>query len=296
MRADAGDEEEDEEDAELVARGTFRVDPSVAAEKLRDYQLPDAKSFLVPWLRAAVASGADRIEAGLEDGALTFSFNGSPPDPAVLEHLTAGLLQEDHGEAARQLAFGALALERLRPDAVRCAVDSGRTSIRVRWGGGARAAAAALKRLRDAYGMCRATLVIGGTAVPDPADAAKPVRSWDKQKTKVVVFEDALTPGTGRVHVYKLGALVETVPFNLGGHYTAFVSNDRFALSLSQSSVVKDKRYAKTLRRLERLRRRLAQREPSTPSKVRDWATLIAGGLAAAASAAGAAYWFLVLC
>lgn len=296
MRADADEEEDDgEEDAELVARGTFRVDPSVAAEKLRDYQLPDAKAFLVPWLRAAVASGARRVEAGTEGGALTFSFDGAPPDTEVLADLTAGLLPEDHGEAARHLAFGALALERLSPAAARGEVRGGRTCIRVSWEDGGRTAAGALERLRDAYGMTAAALFIDGKAVRDPARAVVPVKTWETPKACVVVHEDFLTPGSGRLRFYKLGALVETAAFDFGGRYSAFVANDRFVLSLSQSAVRKDKRYGKTLRRLERLRRRLARREPSLPSKVRDWATLAGAALAAAASAAGAAYWFLVL-
>lgn len=273
MRADADDEEDDaadDEDAELVGRGAFRIDPSVAAEKLRDYQLPDARDFLVPWLRAAIAYGATRVEAGSVEGTLSFSFNGAAPDPEVLRELTAGLLQEEHGEAARHLAFGALALRRLTPASVEAAEEQGRTTIRVRWPRGTGPVAEALARLREAYGMTATLLLIDGEPVPDPAAAATPVRFWDRQRVRVAVFADALASRTGRVHVYKLGALVETVPFDLGGHYSAFFRNDGLTLSLSQASAVKDRQYSKTMRRLGRLRRRLARRErlPLSSSQV----------------------------
>lgn len=291
---DDGDEDDEGEGlAELVERGTFRVDPAVAAQKLRDYQLPDAKAFLVPWLRAAVASGASRVVAGVVDGALTFSFDGTPPDPLIVGDLTAGLLQEDHGPAARHLAFGALALQRLAPAAVQAEVEGGFTVLRVRWPGSGGPAAGALKRLRAGYGMTKTVLVVDGEVVPDPARAGEPIKRWEGRRRDAVILDDVLTPGNGRLRLYKLGGLVESIPFDLAGHFAAYVSDDRFALALSQSSVVKDKRYYKTHRRLERFRRRLARREPSAPSRVRTWVTQAAVA-AGAAGTAGLGLWALL--
>lgn len=51
---DRDDEDDDEDEGELVERGTFSVDMAVAAEKLAEYQLPDAGDFLLPCLRAAL--------------------------------------------------------------------------------------------------------------------------------------------------------------------------------------------------------------------------------------------------
>lgn len=285
MRRDEEDDDrddEDEEEGELVERGTFSVDMAVAAEKLSDYQLPDAKDFLVPWLRAAVASGAKRVSAGVVDGALTFQFDGDQPDPAVLGDLTAGLLLGAGDAAARHLAYGALALNRLSPDSVQAVREDGLTVLRVRWARGGHAAAA-LKRLRAAYGMTGVVLTVDGEPVPDPARAKEPVKAWRGTRTRVAVFADGLAAGEGRVHLYVLGALVETVRMNLGGNFTAYATNNRFALSLSQSSVVKDARYEKFERRMVRMRRRLAQLEPSAAQRAVSWAraaALAAGGAA----------------
>ncbi|TBR24322.1 hypothetical protein EPO15_04265 [bacterium] len=276
-------------DGELVERGTFRFDPAAAAEKLAEYQLPDARDFLVPWLRAAGASGAKRVSAGVVDGALTFSFDGDAPSPAALSDLVSGLLGAEGGEAERHLAYGALALRRLEPGSVAAAREDGRTVIRVRWAGGG-PAAAALKRLRAAYGMSETELTIDGEPVPDPAKAPEPVKAWRGTRTRVALFEDVLSPGDGRMRVYVRGALAEEVPVSLGGRYTAYVANDRFALSLSQSAVIKDARFGKVVRRLERLRRRLSHLPPSPATRARSAAT-VAAAAAAAAALAGLGYW-----
>jgi len=35
----------------LVGSGSFKVDRQRALEKLKDFQLPDADMFLLPWIR-----------------------------------------------------------------------------------------------------------------------------------------------------------------------------------------------------------------------------------------------------
>lgn len=284
---DLGDDEEEEE-GELVERGTFSVDMAVAAEKLADFQLADAADFLIPWLRAAVASHAKRVSAGIVDGALTFQFDGDAPDPAVLGDLVSGLMV-DGGPAARHLAYGALALQRLSPDALHAACEDGLTVLRVRW---ARRGpeAKALRRLREAYGMTRTVLTIDGEPVPDPAQADSPVKTWKGARMRGAVFADGAAAGDGRLRLYVFGALVETVPVNMGGRFTAHVTNDRFALSMSQSSVVKDARYEKVVRRLERLRRKIRQRGWTDSTEVRSWGRL-AGIGAGAVAATWLGYW-----
>lgn len=279
-------DDDEEEEGELVERGTFSVDMAVAAEKLAEYQLPDAKDFLLPWLRAAVASGAKRVSAGVVDGALTFQFDGDAPDPAVLGDLVSGLLVGAGDDAARHLAYGALALQRLEPDSVHASREDGLTVLRVRWSGSS-PAGAALKRLRAAYGMTSVALTVDGEPVPDPARAQEPVKAWRGTRTRVSILEDAFA-GEGRVRLYVLGALVETVPMNLGGKFTAYAANNRFTLSLSQSGVVRDARYGKFERRLARIRRRLAQLERS-PSAL-DWARLTAMTVGGAAAAGAGLY------
>jgi hypothetical protein len=278
---DDEDDDLDDEEGELVEHGVLRVDPKVAAEKLSQFQLSDPEDFLVPWLRAAVASRARRVSAGVVDGALTFQFDGDDPGPDALADLTAGFLSGDGGPVARNLAFGALALQRLEPDAVHAAREDGLTVLRVRWarrGPGPKA----LRRLWAAYGMTRTALTIDGQPVPDPAQAGERVKSWKGARMSGTVLEDR-GAGDGRARLYVLGALVETVPVNLGGHYTAYVSNERFSLSLSQSAVVKDARYEKAMRRLVRMRRKLRHRAWSDPAEIRSpWRlAAFAGGAAA---------------
>lgn len=248
-----------DDDGELVERGAFRLDPAAAAEKLAEFQLPDAELFLVPWLRAAVASGARRVSAGVEDGALTFQFDGESPDPSVLGNLTSAFLAGDGGPVASNLAYGALALQRLAPDSLHAGVEDGLTVLRARWakGGPARDA---LKKLRAAYGMTPAVLTVDGEPVPDPARAAPALKEFGLASARGVIVKSRGVFGGGRLHLYHLGAWVESRPFDHTGEYEAYVTNDRFALALSQNAVVKDRRYEKTVRRLDRLKWRLAQK------------------------------------
>jgi hypothetical protein len=290
-RADEDDEGDglDDEEGELVERGTLRVDPKVAAEKLAHFQLSDPEDFLVPWLRAAVASRARRVSAGVVDGALTFQFDGDDPGPDALADLTAGFLSGDGGPVARNLAFGALALQRLSPDSVHAAREDGLTVLRVRWkkGGHARDA---LKNLRRAYGMTDAVLTVDGEPVPDPSRAKEAVRDWRGAKGSIRVLEDVRVAGGGQAHLYCLGAWVESVPMNLGGGFAAYVTDARFNLDLSQAGVLKDSRYKKMQRRLERMRRRLAQHEPSRAVRVRDFAVQAAAWVGVVGTALAGAY------
>lgn len=286
---DDEDDEPDDEDGELVERGVFRVDPKVAAEKLAHFQLSDPEDFLVPWLRAAVASGARRVSAGVVDGALTFQFDGDDPGPDALAELTAGFLGGDGGPVARNLAFGALALQRLEPDTVRAAREDGLTVLRVRWRK-ADHSRDALRNLRRAYGMTDAVLTVDGEPVPDPSRAKEAVRHWQGARGAIRVLEDARVPGAGQAHLYCLGAWVETVPLNLGGRFAAYVTDSRFTLDLSQAGVVKDARYKKMLRRLERMRRRLSQHEPSRAVRARDLAVQAAAWAGVVGTALFGAY------
>lgn len=268
------DDLDDDEEGELVERGAFRLDPAAAAEKLAEFQIPDPELFLVPWLRAAVASGARRVSAGVADGALTFQFDGESPDPAVLGDLTAGFLGGDGGPVASNLAYGALALRRLAPDSLHACVEDGLTVLRARW---ARRGPAkgALKKLRAAYGMTPAVLTVDGEPVPDPSRAAPALKEFGVASARGVVVKSRGVFGGGRLHFYHLGAWVESRPFDHTGDYEGFVTNDRFSLSLSQNAVVKDRRYEKTVRRFERLRRRLAQKaareQPGWLERLRRW-------------------------
>lgn len=262
---DPDDDDFDDEEGELVETGGFTVDPKVAAEKLRDFQLADARDFLVPWLRGAAASGAMRVDASTTPNGLEFCFDGKIPPDEILGDLTAGLLHADYGVPGRQLAYGALALHRLAPESVSGDVRDGRTVLAVSWGGKS-PASAALSRLAAAFGMHSLELRVEGRVVPDPARASEPVRSFGGARTQCIILESRRMFGSGRIHYYKLAALVETVDFGLSGPFDAFVSNENFELSLSQDRVMKNRRVEKVTQRLMRLRRRLAQWQPPASS------------------------------
>lgn len=279
---DLEDDVDEPETAELVGRGAFRVDPAVMARKLSAYQLPDAYGFFIPWFRAAASLGARSVDARELENGLQFSFDGSPPASAVLAELTAGLLEADFGEAGRHLAYGALAIRRLQLEAPSAVRAGDRTVLTVVGGGGA--AQRAFSALRSAYGMSMVELTVAGERVADPSKAVRPVKAWSNNTADAVILEDPGAPRPGRVRFFKLGMLVEEKAIDLGGYYTAYVSSTRFALSLSQSAVVHDKRYAKLVKRLGRLRRRLLLRDLPREVMVRVWTkrSIIALGLAGA--------------
>lgn len=249
----------------LVETGTFRIDLERAVEKLGRFQLLDAAAFLVPWLRAAVASGATRVDAKAAGGLLEFRFDGLPLPPAVTSDPYSGLLGTESGEAPRQIALGLLALMRLSPAEVEIVSGIGAarrrarapaeespddapepgadTVLRVRWTGAAagRRPPAALEHLRWAYGMTDTALTIDGTPVPDPTREVRALKTWENRHARGAVLPQSGPFAGPRLRFYSLGALVEEVvlPDAWPGLYVA--TDGRFTLNLSQSAVVDDK-------------------------------------------------------
>lgn len=255
-------------EATLIASGKFEVDRGRILEKLSRFQLESAEDFLLPWLRLAVASGAERIDLNRDGPAIELSFDGRPLAPAWTADPYSSLFEEEDPDAARHrhLAYGLLALLRLGPRGVsawsgegeararlRVEVDGQykepgpepagpKTVIRLRLGffAGRLAAARAILRARDEFGMARAKLFIGGKEAPP---------EWTLYGRKAVHFENGSTRGvilpplSGQkdkvLNFHFLGVLALRVhETTAGAPFLAWVSDDSLSLDLSQSSVV----------------------------------------------------------
>jgi hypothetical protein len=101
-----------------VGSGAFRVDRRRALEKLMRFQMPDAHLFLLPWVRAAVASGATRVWVSHEREGLEFCFDGLPWTAEELADPYRALFAEEEEARSRarnrELAIGILTALRLQ--------------------------------------------------------------------------------------------------------------------------------------------------------------------------------------
>ena len=100
-----------------VESGAFRVDRRRALDKLMRFQLPQAEMFMLPWVRAAVASGATRVRLAASDGALEMRFDGRPFLRAELVDPYSCLFDryKPENRRNRELAIGLLSVMRLKP-------------------------------------------------------------------------------------------------------------------------------------------------------------------------------------
>ena len=107
---------------ELVESGGFRLDPRKAFEKLRDFQTADPDMFVLPLVRAAVASGATFIDLhapGAMSETFEMRFDVTPLDPAAADPSVC-LFEQAPSPAARQAAVGMLAAFRIQPEILLC--------------------------------------------------------------------------------------------------------------------------------------------------------------------------------
>lgn len=99
------------EDGRLVDSGAFRVDRSRALDKLMRFQLPEARMYPLPWVQAAVASGAKRVAVTTQPAGLEFAFDGLPWTRRDLLDPYRHLFDEDPDGSRtrhRELAIGIL--------------------------------------------------------------------------------------------------------------------------------------------------------------------------------------------
>lgn len=297
------------ESAVLVETGAFRIDRSKALEKLRDFQLERAEDFLLPWIRCAVVSGAERIEIRTLPDGLELSFGGRPFRPADLEDPYAALFEEAGPETARMKHFAAGLLGALRVKPERVTLASGRypdrvlldvesvededvrpdptpcseTVVTVLWGGtrfwglsrwaNSDLASACLDRVRESCGLLDVPLYVDGERVPVfPESQGIPWVECRGETSRGYAFA-APRGGEPRVYLYKHGVLAGWYAQDLPLIMTAHVNDDGFRLTASHSSVLRDERYRRAVRLVKSNARVLLRRACEEQTKrAREWA------------------------
>ncbi|MFA5137757.1 MAG: hypothetical protein WC728_00895 [Elusimicrobiota bacterium] len=109
------------DDEVFVGKGSFRIDRSRALEKLMRFQLPNAWMYPLPWIQAAVASGASQIFVNAPFSGFELAFHGQSWDPEDIQDPYRHLFEEDPDGGKtryRELAVGLLSVLRLNPEHV----------------------------------------------------------------------------------------------------------------------------------------------------------------------------------
>ncbi|MDE2293602.1 MAG: hypothetical protein KGL53_16085, partial [Elusimicrobia bacterium] len=123
-------------DPELVGSGAFRVDRRRALDKLKRFQLPDARMYPLPWVQAAVASEATWVRIVPQPAGLEFTFDGRHWTRQEMADPYGYLFDEDpEGEHTRnrELAIGLLTALRIPPQHVTATfVDEAEYTLHVR--------------------------------------------------------------------------------------------------------------------------------------------------------------------
>ncbi|MBI3297763.1 MAG: hypothetical protein HYZ75_06345 [Elusimicrobia bacterium] len=269
----------DMDGAEFVKAGSLRVDRARALEKLKERQLADPETFLLPWARCAAASGAESLRIDADAEGVTARFDGRPFSAAELEDPYACLLDDGgpDGERGRNLAAGLLAALRLKPVAVEVSSGEGAGRVRLRaaslegerlepaaepWpgtllrvrlaAGGASAGPRALEKVRAACGMFRIPLFVSGEEVPSLARGplkAAALRYDEGSLRGCLVRSD---PDAARVlHLYQRGVKVEEVRHKLPLPMAAHLDDEAFTLNASLSGVVRNERFDDAMSALE---------------------------------------------
>lgn len=275
-------------DAVLVETGGFRVDRTRALEKLRDYQLPDAELFLLPWVRCAAALGASALRVDSDPDGIALRCDGIPFPRAAAEDPYAALFDEASPgtEPAAHFAVGLLGALRLKPRSITLASGKGPdrfrltarsleedsvepdespggdTVLRVNWqkptllgtdlaqAVGLRGSADAriLEKLRAGCGMLKIPLTVNGEPSPALPEAATTPWIECARDGARAVLISAPSDDRKRVYFYKRGVRAGFVEHDLPLAMVAHVDDDAFRLNASHSGVLEDERRALALR------------------------------------------------
>jgi hypothetical protein len=120
----------------IVSRGKIRVDARRAVEKLREHLLVDLHHYPLEIVRAAVASGAERIDVRHDADDLWLSWDRSAMSPAVLPRLLDHVLTDAssrEGRHLRLLALGVNAALGLSPAFVDVYLREEGETVCLRW-------------------------------------------------------------------------------------------------------------------------------------------------------------------
>lgn len=263
---------------ELVGSGSFRVDRARALSKLERFQLPDPADFYLPWIRAAVSSGATRIELVL-DRNFWLRFDGESLAEDALRDPFEDLFAQKgrRRENARHLAIGLLTALRLKPESVALASGAGarrraieykavedtrevtaregeeRTVLRVNFGRGGPPALTREKLKRD-LALCPVPVVFNGSAIAakHPADV-RDVHAFEVDGVRGEIWIPEPGDASRRLELHALGARVGRAEVALKtADLAGRVEYANFRLNASQSGVVRGAAFKKMKRVLER--------------------------------------------
>jgi hypothetical protein len=261
----------DDPKGELVGSGSFHVDRAKALEVLKRYQFADPSQFILSLVRCAVLGGASVMEVrGWSASAGMFStgegievtFDGNPFTPAQLADPFAAYFDDESAKDRRliELARAVLTLEGTEPEELRLAPRS----VRAVWGGSSRAAANIVEWLRMHCERCPIPILFHnlwrndgdqrkrgdgkvGLAIPQSLLGAVEF-SVQGARGRLVIPDRPAINGS-RIELMQAGVLAEVMRANLPGAFPVdgFVDDPGFSLSMSQTSVVADERFLKTM-------------------------------------------------
>ncbi|PCI36267.1 MAG: hypothetical protein COB53_10125 [Elusimicrobia bacterium] len=260
------------DEGQFVESGSFKVDRARALDKLMRFQLEKPERYLLPWVRAGVASHATAIDIDYTDLGLSLSFDGDVIPEAQLRDPYGTLLGDfsDENTAARHIAIGLLAALRLKPAGIK--IDSGiagkrrslvvkdlqeddlkrakgpetKTIINAHWHGPDKELAR--QHMTELKGSCLVS------PIPIRVNGNE-LKRWTRGPERTGIYFEAgsafgwITPADGeaeesRFDAYVLGVSSGQTTFSLpAAQVRGYVNDNRFRLNASQSSIVVDSRW-----------------------------------------------------
>lgn len=266
-------DEEEENGGIHVDSGSFRVDRRRALDKLMRFQLPQAEMFMLPWVRAAVASGASYVKIAALQDALELRFDGRPFERAELADPYSCLFDKHtpQNRRNRELAIGLLSVMRLSPQFV--SLVSGPAGKRLRL----RAESVQSERVDEAEDPSTETSikVIPGASTPELWNEER--AEWVERLCRVcpiplflsgeeamrarnpthppgLYFEEGPIRGwltvpaelaaVSTFQAYTLGVFVAPTQAQLPRFQVeGYINDDQFTLSASQTAVARNSRF-----------------------------------------------------
>jgi len=302
-------------EAVLVDEGSFRIDRKRTLAKLMRYQLPDPAMFVLVLVRCAAAGGASFIRFRAAKGELEAVFDGKAFSPGELNYPYASLFKRASWKTRRnrELAVAVLAMFRLEPlvitvrsgegdhrlvltlrslesEILQPAVDASSENIVSIVGdpGGPEIWTPEMKRLLDT--RCALSAI-------DIKVNGEPVKTGRLLESLSVDFnEDGVRgwvslPESSAVQsvfqAFRYGVSVGYVSAQMPlAQVSGCVNSDRFTLNASQTGIVRNARFKKALKVVERAARVLLIRaiafqngrmsslglEIAEPGLMRQWA------------------------
>jgi hypothetical protein len=109
-------------DGVTEAEQGFTMDPETARKKMQAFQLPDPAQFLLAFVQALVARGAERVQVDIDADDVLFTADGEPFTAADLDQVFNALFLRSvqrSTKSLRQLAIGICTAEATEPKLVR---------------------------------------------------------------------------------------------------------------------------------------------------------------------------------